>query len=255
MKKIIAVVNQAGGAGKSTLTQNLGYHLALKNNRVLLIDMDPQASLTSFMGLNKNEVTVEKNIYGALTDKAPLTVWDEPIHGMRIVPTNKQLASTEIEVIQDTVVDNRMRLRLALDQVTEDFDYILIDCPPSLGLLSVMSLIAATHAVVPLQTQYKCYLGTDELLGTIARIKKAGHSELKIACIVPIMYDARNKQDKGILEEIKNQLEGKIHVTKPIPKSTYFADASQEHVPFALYKKGHPTGKLLQDIATYIEKI
>ncbi|KYC34519.1 chromosome partitioning protein ParA [Scytonema hofmannii PCC 7110] len=254
MTKIIATVNQSGGVGKTSLTHNLGYHLSQKH-RVLLIDMDPQASLTAFMGLGGEKLTTEQNIYGAITERAPLHIWDNPIHGMYIIPTNKDLAGTEREIMQDMTVDNRMRLKLVLDDILDQFDYILIDCPPSLGLLSVMSLIAATHVIIPLQTQYKCYLGTSDLLGTIARIKKGGHQKLEIACIVPTMYDGRNLQDAGILEEVKKQVQGRIHITTPIPKSTAFPDATQAHVPLALYKKSHPAVKILQEIANYITEL
>jgi chromosome partitioning protein len=254
MTKIIATVNQSGGAGKSTLTQNMGYHLAEKH-QVLLIDMDPQASLTAFMGLGKEKITDEQNIYGAITERAPLHIWDNPIHGMHIIPTNIRLAGTEREILQDMTVDNRTRLKLVLDEVLDKFDYILIDCPPSLGILSIMSLVAATHVVIPLQTQYKCYLGTDQLLQTITRIKKGGHQTLEIACIVPMMYDGRNLQDAGILSEVKKQLEGRIQVTTPIPKSTAFPDAAQAHVPLALYKKNHPAVNIFQEIANYINKV
>jgi chromosome partitioning protein len=254
MTKIIATVNQSGGVSKSTLTHNLGYHLAQKH-RVLLVDMDPQASLTAFMGLAGEKITNEQNIYGAITERAPLHIWDKQICGMHIVPTNKELAGTEREIMQDMTVDNRTRLKLVLDNVLDQFDYIFIDCPPSLGLLSIMSLMAATHAIIPLQTQYKCYLGTSELLGTIARIKKGGHQKLEIACIVPTMYDGRNLQDVGILKEVKSQVQERIHITTPIPKSTAFPDASQAHLPLALYKKSHPAVKILQEIATYITKL
>lgn len=252
--KVIAILNQSGGAGKSTLTQNLGYHLAIKH-KVLLVDLDPQASLTAFMGLSKEKLTDEQNIYGVLTERTALHIWEKTIHGMYLIPTNIKLAGTEREILQDMTIDNRTRLKLVLDDVLEQFNYILIDCPPSLGILSIMSLVAATHVVIPLQTQYKCYLGTDQLLQTIARVKKGGHQKLEIACIVPMMYDSRNLQDAGILSEVKQQVEGRIHVAPPIPKSTVFPDAAQANVPLALYKKNHPAVPILEDIANYIIKL
>ncbi|BDA75881.1 Cobyrinic acid a,c-diamide synthase (plasmid) [Calothrix sp. PCC 7716] len=254
MKKIIAVVNQSGGAGKTTLSQNIGYHLGLKN-RVLLVDMDPQASLTAFMGLDKLKLEVEQNIYGAITDRVPIKVWNEPIHGVYFIPTNQELSSAELEIMRDMAVDNRMRLKIALEEIADQFDYAIIDCPPSLSLLSIMSLVAATHVVIPLETQYKCYKGTDDLFGTIARVKKSGHKNLEIACIVPNKYEGKNLHDKEILEEVTNLVQGKIHVTEPIPKSTAFANASKEHVPLALYKKSHPGVKMLQAISDYLEKL
>lgn len=254
MKKIIAVVNQSGGAGKTTLSQNIGYHLSRKN-RVLLVDMDPQASLTAFMGLGEVEITIEQNIYGAITERSPIKVWEEPIHGMYFIPTNDKLASTEAEVSQDLTGDKRILLKTALEEIQDQFDYAILDCPPSLSLLSIMSLVAATHVVIPLETQYKCYKGTNHLFDTIAKLKKKGHKNLEIACIVPNKYEDRNLHDKEILEEVTRQLQGKVHITEPIPKSTAFAGASKEHVPLALYKKNHPGVKMLQAISNYLKKV
>jgi chromosome partitioning protein len=252
--KIIATVNQSGGVAKTTLTHNLGYHLSQKH-RVLLIDMDPQASLTAFMGLGEELLTHEQNIYGAITERAPLNIWQNSIHGMKIIPTNNNLAGTEQEIMQDMAIDNRLRLKMLLNDIVDQFDYILIDCPPSLGLLSIMALMAATHVVIPLQTQYKCFLGTNKLLNTIARIKKGGHQKLEIACIAPTMYDGRNLQDTGILEEVKKQVQGRIHITSPVPKSTAFPDAAQVHMPLALYKKNHPAVNIFQEITKHIIKL
>ncbi|OKH47654.1 chromosome partitioning protein ParA [Calothrix sp. HK-06] len=254
MKKIIAVVNQSGGAGKTTLSQNIGYHLGLKN-KVLLVDMDPQASLTAFMGLEKSKLEIEQNIYGAITERSPIKVWHEPIHGVYFIPTNQELSSAEIEVSKDVTADNRIRLKTALEEIDGQFDYAILDCPPSLSLLSIMSLVAATHVVIPLETQYKCYKGTDDLFGTIANVKKRGHKNLEIACIVPNKYEDRNLHDKEILEEVSRLVQGKIHVTEPIPKSTAFAGASKEHVPLALYKKAHPGVRMLQAISDYLENL
>ncbi len=252
--KIIATFNQSGGAAKTTVTHNIGYHLAQKH-RVLLVDMDPQASLTAFMGLGEIKLKTEQTIYSAIAEETPLYVWEKPIHGMHLVPTNIQLAGTEQKIFHDLTIDNRQRLKFALSNVLDQYDYILIDCPPSLGILSIMSLVAASHVIIPVETQYKCYLGTNQLLETIARLKKGGHQKLQIACIIPTKYDNRNLQDTGILEEIKQQVEGRIHVTAPIPKSTAFPDATQAHLPLALYKKNHPAVSILEEITKYITQL
>ncbi|OUL28581.1 ParA family protein [Nostoc sp. 106C] len=249
--KIIASFNQSGGAAKTTITHNIGYHLAQKH-RVLLVDMDPQASLTAFMGLGATKLETQQTIYSAIAEETPLYIWEEPIHGMHLVPTNIQLAGAEQKILHDLTIDNRQRLKTALSEVVDEYDYILIDCPPSLGILSIMSLVAASHIIIPVETQYKCYLGTNQLLETVARIKKGGHKKLQIACLIPTKYDHRNLQDIGILEEIKKQVGERIHVTSPIPKSTAFPDAAQSHLPLALYKKNHPAVNILEEITKYI---
>ncbi|MEM9276386.1 MAG: ParA family protein, partial [Cyanobacteria bacterium P01_F01_bin.143] len=239
---------------KTTIIHNLGYHLAQKH-RVLLVDMDPQASLTAFMGIESHKLTDEQTIYGAITERSPLKVWSDKIHNMHIVPANILLAGAEIETARDIITDNRQRLKLALSEIIDQFDYILIDCPPSLGILSVMSVIAATHIIVPIQCQYKCYLATNQLLETIARIKKGGHKKLEIACFIPTMYDKRTIQDSGILEAVKSQAQGHIYVTPPIPKSTVFPDAAQANQPLALFKKNHPAVTIFSEITRHLTKL
>ena len=252
--KIIAAFNQSGGAGKTTTVHNLGYHLAQKH-QVLLVDMDPQASLTTFMGIEPKELKSEQTIYAAVTERAHLDIWHEPIHKMHLVPSNNALAGAELELVRDITTDNRQKLKFLLEPIADKYDYILIDCPPSLGYLSIMSLLAATHILIPVQTEYKCYAATEQLLTTIARLKKGGHKDLQIAAFIPTQHDKRTLQQSGILEAIKNQMEGRVHITTPIPKSIDFPSASQAHLPLALWKKNHPAVSILEEIANYLVKL
>jgi chromosome partitioning protein len=144
------------------------------------------------MGLGEIKLKTEQTIYSAIAEETPLYIWEKQIHGIHLVPTNIQLAGTEQKIFHDLTIDNRQRLKFALSNVLDQYDYILIDCPPSLGILSIMSLVAASHVIIPVETQYKCYLGTNQLLETIARLKKGGHQKLQIACIIPTKYDNRN---------------------------------------------------------------
>ncbi|BDA72426.1 Cobyrinic acid a,c-diamide synthase [Calothrix sp. PCC 7716] len=252
--KVIAAFNQSGGAGKTTLVHNLGYHLA-KKHKVLLIDMDPQASLTTFMGVEPKNLTENQTIYAAITDRGELDIWHEPIHNMHLVPSNSFLAGAELELGRDITTDSRQKLKFTLEEVVDKYDYVLIDCPPSLGYLSIMSVIAATHLIIPVQTEYKCYAATEQLLNTIGRLKKGGHKDLQIAAFVPTQYDGRTLQHSGILEGLKNQIENRAHITKAIPNSVDFPSASQAHLPLALWKKNHPAVNILEEITNHLIKL
>jgi chromosome partitioning protein len=257
MSKVIALFNQAGGVAKSTLTMNLGYHLAqLKpahaksNYRVLLVDVDPQASLTNFMGLDST--ALKKTIYDAIIDQKPLPI-HSCLHGMDLVPASQDLSSAELELV---VADMRdLRLKYALDPMQEQYDFILIDCPPSLGLLSYISLVASTHVLVPIQTQYKAFLGAELLLNTVSRVRSLPNRSLKIAGFIPTMFDGRNTQDDRTLKAISEQLSAVGEVYPPIPRSTAFADAAEDNVPLAVFNPKHPALPVLKKIAKALEKL
>ncbi len=257
MSKVIALFNQAGGVAKSTLSMNLGYHLAqLKparaksNYRVLLVDVDPQASLTNFMGLDST--ALKKTIYDTIIDTEPLPI-HSCLHGMDLVPASQDLSSAELELV---VADMRdLRLKYALDPMQEQYDFILIDCPPSLGLLSYISLVASTHVLVPIQTQYKAFLGAELLLNTVSRVRSLPNRSLKIAGFIPTMFDGRNTQDDRTLKAIQEQLSAVGEVYPPIPRSTAFADAAEDSVPLAVFNPKHPALPVLKKIAKALEKL
>jgi chromosome partitioning protein len=214
MKKIIALFNQSGGVGKTTLTMNLGYHLAQKNHRVLLIDMDPQASLTTFMGIDP--VELGKTVYEAVVGEEPLPIV-ESIQTMDLAPANINLSAAELELV--SALMREMRLKNALSPLEKKYDFVLIDCPPSLGILTVLSLTAATHVLVPIQTQFKSFQGTDLLLNTVARLRKSVNPHLGIAGFVPTMYDPRTAQESRTYQAIKEQLSPLAKIYEPIPRS------------------------------------
>jgi len=237
MHKIVAIFNQAGGVGKSTVTQNLGYHLALKNHRVLLVDMDPQSSLTIFMGLDPASLqsTVHDAIIAVEDEPVPIAIYPEPLHNMSLSPSSVSLADAEIRLV--TAMQREFRLKEILEPVLDRFDYILIDCPPSLGLLSINCLVAATHVLVPIETQYKALMGTDMLLGTLKTIKRKLNKNLAIAGFLPTRYWGNNSMDRQILEAIESQLSQLGQVFSPLPRATAVAEASQSGKPFAKYIK------------------
>lgn len=250
MSKTIAIFNQSGGVGKSTLTMNLGYHLAQKKNQVLLVDMDPQASLTTFMGLEPSDL--EKTIYESIMVGEDLPI-QANLHGIDLVPANINLSGAELELVVADMRDTR--LKDALSQAQTQFDFILIDCPPSLGILSYISLVASTHVLVPIQTHYKSLKGTELLLKTVSRVKARANKQLQLAGVVPTMHESRTVQGEMTLQSIQEQL-SKIGTVYPaIPRSIGFADASQAHLPLALYNPKHPAVPLLKRIAVELEKL
>jgi chromosome partitioning protein len=252
VSRIIALFNQSGGVGKTTLTMNLGYHLAQRHpNRVLLVDMDPQSSLTTFMGVEPETLT--KTVYEAVVGEEPLPLYPELIHGLSLAPANINLSAAELELV--TALMREARLKNALAPILDDYDFILIDCPPSLGLLSVISLVAATHVLVPIQCQFKSFQGTDLLLRTVYSLRKAANRQLAIAGFIPTMYDGRTAQESRTLKAISSQLSPLATVYEPISRTIAFPDASEARLPLALTNRKHPAVDALLTIALSLEKL
>jgi len=248
--KTIAIFNQAGGVMKTSLTMNLGYVLHLKKHKVLLVDMDPQASLTTFMGLEAHD---EEEIIGGsiLNEATPLPIHHN-LHGMDLIPANINLSAVELQLA--SVMAREVRLKAILEPVQDQYDFILIDCPPSLGILSILSLSAASHVLIPIQTHFKAFKGTELLLDTIKQVRKHINPKLAIAGIVPTLYVNAN-QDKVILEAITQQLSPLAPIFPPIPRATAFADAAMSLQPLAVYLPKHPAVEILHAIALGMEKL
>jgi chromosome partitioning protein len=249
MAKVIALFNQSGGVGKSTLTMNLGYHLA-KERRVLLIDIDPQASLTLFMGLEPGEIS--ETVYDAIINSvaAPIVQISQNID---LLPSNINLSGAELELVSADMRD--YRLKDVIDTIADRYDFILIDCPPSLGLLSYISLVAANYVLVPVQTQYKSFMGTELLLQTVGRVQKRPNRQLKIAGFVPTMFSGQNSQDTRAFEAIESQLGQLARVFPPIKRATAFADAVEKHLPLYVYDKNQPALKILDEISLHLQEL
>lgn len=256
-KKIISLFNQAGGVGKTTITMNLGYHIAKKKKKVLLIDLDPQGSLTNFMGLDSSDI--DNTIYNLLMedDLQKQQVVDSihhDLHSIDLLPSNILLANAEQELIFAELRELRLKQVLAL--ISEDYDFILIDCPPSLGILSIISLVASTHILVPIQCQFKALIGTDSLLSTVARIRKRLNPQLKIAGFLPTMYQTSNSLDNRTLDAINEQLKVVATVFPPMVRATAIAEASEMGKPLALCRNKHKGSLELFDLlATTMEEL
>lgn len=250
MARVITVYNQSGGVMKTSLTMNMGYQIAQRGRSVLLIDMDPQASLTVFMGLEPADL--EETVAGSILDDEPLAI-RSGLHGMDLLPANIMLSAAEIQLT--AVMAREWRLKRVLVPVLDRYDFILIDSPPSLGILSILGLVASTHVLIPIQTQYKSYKGTELLLDSVRQVQNHVNPDLKIAGFVPTIYASANVQDKSILGAIQEQLGAIAPVFPPVPRATAFADASMEHLPLKAFNAGHPAVKVLDSIVDGLEAL
>jgi chromosome partitioning protein len=221
----------------------LGYHLSQLAYRVLLVDMDPQASLTKFMGLTPKEL--DSTVADAIIEELPLPI-HEGIYGMDLAPANRVLSGAEMQLVNAPLRD--FRLKEALEPLFSEYDFILIDCPPSLGLLSFVSLVAATHVLVPIETHIKAFEGTDELLQTFNSVRKA-NKKLLIAGFIPTRYAKSNSADVRTLAAIREQLSSWGQIFPPVPRATAFVDAVEEREPLAVFDPKHPAVSLLKKIA------
>ncbi len=249
--KIIAFVNQAGGVAKTTMTMNLGYQLAQLGHRILLVDLDPQAALTDFMGLEPYDL--KQTVGDSLLDDSIDLAIHKDLHGMDLAPCNLSLSTTEFKLV--AAIGREMRLKNVLKKHLFDYDFILIDCPPNLGILSAIGLTAATHVVVPTQTNWKSYRGVSDLLETIDTIRTQVNPDLKIAGFVPTIYSANTSHDLAILEATKENLGKVAPIFETVPRATAFAGASMAHLPLALFSRSHPALKSLKSIAKSLESV
>lgn len=235
---------------KTTLTHNLGYHLHMLKRKTLLVDMDPQGSLTTFMGLEPYEL--DKIIGNSILDSEDKLAIHQNLHGVDLAPANITLSAVELQLA--SVMARETRLKLALASVIDSYDYILIDCPPSLGVLSILSLTAANYVLIPIQTHFKAFKGTELLLNTIKEIKKHVNPQLAIAGFIPTLF-SNASQDKVILEALEKQLAPIARIYSAIPRATAFADAAMNRQPLAVYSAKHPSLTVLKEIAIGMEKL
>lgn len=205
MGKIIAITNQKGGVGKTTTSVNLGACLAYIGKRVLLVDIDPQGNATSGLGIEKADV--DQCVYDILVDDADVIdiIKATSVENLDVIPATIQLAGAEIELVP--TISREVRLKRALEAVKQNYDYIIIDCPPSLGLLTINALTASDSVVIPVQCEYYALEGLSQLLNTVRLVQKHLNTDLMIEGVLLTMLDARTNLGIQVIEEVKNTLE------------------------------------------------
>ncbi|MBP9668491.1 ParA family protein [Candidatus Saccharibacteria bacterium] len=234
MTTVISVTNQKGGVGKTTTAINLAYYLSKSGKKTLLIDFDPQGNATSGFGINKNDLiyTSSEVVAGSCTLDAAILPTD--YKNLYVVPTVPALANTEAELSQ---ADKRFsRLKTAIASSDYNFDYIIIDSPPSLSLLTVNGLIASNYILLPVQTEFYALEGLGQLLETVKLIRKGMNPELDIIGVLPTMVDSRTVLSSQVHEEIKKHFPGKVFDTV-IPRNIRVAEAPSHGVPIGVYDK------------------
>jgi chromosome partitioning protein len=236
MNKIIAVTNQKGGVGKTTTAINIAASLALADRRILLVDIDPQANMTSGLGL-RGHAAPGGTIYHALTAvddglDAAAFVLETAVQGLSIVPADINLTGAEIEMV--SLPARESRLRRLLDPLRERFDYIFVDCPPSLGLLTLNALVAADAIIIPLNCEYFALEGLADLVATIRRVRAALNPNLDIEGVLLTMYDERTNLGQQVVREIRGFFKEKVFQTV-IPRNVRLGEAPSHGMPVILY--------------------
>ena len=208
MSKIIAIFNQKGGVGKTTTNMNLTTALAMEGYRVLTVDTDPQGNTTSGFGFEKEKI--DKNIYDTLIngDDVKNIILTTGFKGLHILPSNIDLAGSEIELAD--IEGRESRLRDVLSSVSKYYDYIFIDCPPSLGLLTINALVASDAVLIPIQCEYYALEGVGQLLNTVSLVKKSLNPQLSIEGVLLTMYDSRTNLSVQVAEEVRGYFKGKV---------------------------------------------
>lgn len=231
MGKIISVANQKGGVGKTTTTVNLSTILAKKGKKVLLIDTDPQGNATSGLGITKE---VELSVYDILVGDTTFeeTLQETTIKNLIVCPSNISLAGAEVELV--SMMSREQRLKTKLDSIKNNYDYILIDCPPSLGLITLNAFTSSDSVLIPVQCEYFALEGLGQLLNTVNLVKKHLNKNLEIEGALLTMYDARTNLSNQVVKEVKKYFENKVYKTV-IPRNVRLSEAPSYGMPISQY--------------------
>jgi len=232
MGKVITICNQKGGTGKTTSAINLATYIALAQKKVLLIDLDPQANATSGLGINKHDV--KKSTYHILLEELDIkeTIQPTAIENLWLAPSNLDLTGAEVELV--SVLGREYRLKKALVKEKENFDFVLVDSPPSLGLLTINALCAADSLIIPVQCEYYALEGVTQLVNTIELVKNNLNPNLAIEGVLLTMADFRTNLTKEVIQEVRNYFKEKVYAAV-IPRSIRLTEAPSFGKPIALY--------------------
>lgn len=250
MSKIIAVVNQKGGVGKTTTAVNVSAILAKKGKKVLLIDADPQGNATSGVGIDKN---VEKSIYDVIINDMDIedTIIKSPIKNLFVCPSNINLAGAEVELVP--MIAREQRLKEKLEKVENDYHYIIIDCPPSLGLITINAFTAANSLLIPIQCEYYALEGVGQLINTVNIVRKGLNKSLYVEGVVLTMSDARTNLSNQVVSEVKTYFKDNVYKTI-IPRNVKLSEAPSFGMPISIYAPKSKGAKCYEKLTNEIIK-
>jgi chromosome partitioning protein len=244
--KILSIANQKGGVGKTTTSVNLGACLAYIGKKVLLVDIDPQGNATSGVGLEKADI--DQCVYDVLVDdvEAIKVIRQTGVENLDAIPATIQLAGAEIELVP--TISREVRLKRALEEVKDEYDYIIIDCPPSLGLLTLNALTASDAVLIPVQCEYYALEGLSQLLNTVRLVQKHLNHDLKIEGVLLTMLDARTNLGLQVIEEVKKYFQDKVYKTV-IPRNIRLSEAPSHGEPIIIYDPKSRGAEVYLDLA------
>lgn len=251
MGKIIAIANQKGGVGKTTTSVNLGACLAEMGKRVLVVDIDPQGNTTSGLGIDKK--MVDKCVYDVLIGGAPVKQVLQPtrLPHLQVAPSTLDLAGAEIELV--SMISREHRLKKALAEVRDEFDYILIDCPPSLGLLTINALTSADSLLIPIQCEFYALEGLGQLMNTVFLVQANLNPGLKIEGVVLTMFDGRTNLAIQVVEEVKRYFRNKVYRTI-IPRNVRLSEAPSHGKPIIIYDPKSKGAEVYTELAKEVAR-
>jgi chromosome partitioning protein len=240
---VIALANQKGGVGKTTTAINLGAALAHNGKRVLIFDFDPQANSSAGLGIRTQGLTTyDVVVGGALARDA---VVDTTVDNLQLVPATPALAGAEVELVP--MMAREFRLKRSLENVRHDYDYVLIDCPPSLGLLTVNALTAADEVIVPVQCEYLALEGLSQLTATLELVRRNLNSSLKLRGLLLTMFDGRTNLSQQVADEVRNHFKNTFKTV--IPRSVRLSEAPSHGIPISTYDPASRASRAYDDLA------